>query len=69
VERAALGGRVFNVLGEAFDRHIPQRPADQAIRYGEMPETRARMEQVIDHALDTQHLKDLMAATPWSKTT
>jgi SNF2 family DNA or RNA helicase len=28
VERAALGGRVFNVLGEAFDRHIPQRPAD-----------------------------------------
>jgi hypothetical protein len=33
----------------------------EAIRYGEMPETRARMEQVIDHALDTQHLKDLMA--------
>jgi hypothetical protein len=29
VERAALGGRVFNVLGEAFSDNIPQRPADR----------------------------------------
>jgi len=32
----------------------------EAIRYGELPETKARMEQVIAQALDTQHLKDLM---------
>ena len=61
VERAALGGRVFNVLGEAFSDTSLKDLLIEAIRYGEMPETRARMEQVIDHALDTQHLKDLMA--------
>jgi superfamily II DNA or RNA helicase len=61
VERAALGGRVFNVLGEAFSDVSLKDLLIDAIRYGELPETRARMEQVIDHALDTQHLKDLMA--------
>jgi SNF2 family DNA or RNA helicase len=30
VERAALNGRVFNVLGEAFRQHLAQRPADRA---------------------------------------
>ena len=61
VERAALGGRVFNVLGEAFTDTSLKDLLIQAIRYGERPETRARMEQVISQALDTQHLKDLMA--------
>lgn len=61
VERAALGGRVFNVLGEAFTDTSLKDLLIEAIRYGEQPETRARMEQVIDQALDTQHLKDLMA--------
>ena len=61
VERAALGGRVFNVLGEAFTDTSLKDLLIQAIRYGELPETRARMEQVIDQALDTQHLQDLMA--------
>jgi SNF2 family DNA or RNA helicase len=61
VERAALGGRVFNVLGEAFSDTSLKDLLIEAIRYGEMPETRARMEQVIGQALDTQHLKDLMA--------
>ena len=61
VEKAALGGRVFNVLGEAFEDVSLKDLLIDAIRYGELPETRARMEQVIDEALDTQHLKDLMA--------
>lgn len=61
VEKAALGGRVFNVLGEAFEDVSLKDLLIDAIRYGELPETRARMEQVIDAALDTQHLKDLMA--------
>ena len=61
VEREALGGRVFNVLGEAFDNISLKDLLIDAIRYGEQPETRARMEQVIGQALDTQHLKDLMA--------
>lgn len=61
IEREALGGRVFNVLGEAFEDVSLKDLLIEAIRYGELPETRARMEQVIDQALDTQHLKDLMA--------
>ncbi|NIC43378.1 helicase-related protein [Aquabacterium sp. A08] len=61
IEREALGGRVFNVLGEAFEDVSLKDLLIDAIRYGELPETRARMEQVIDRALDTQHLKDLMS--------
>lgn len=61
VESKALGGRVFNVLGEAFSDISLKDLLIEAIRYGEQPETRARMEQVIDQALDTQHLRDLMA--------
>lgn len=61
VEHKALGGRVFNVLGEAFDNISLKDLLIDAIRYGEQPSTRARMEQVIGQALDTQHLKDLMA--------
>lgn len=61
VEKAALGGRVFNVLGEAFEDVSLKDLLIEAIRFGELPETRARMEQVIGAALDTQHLKDLMA--------
>jgi superfamily II DNA or RNA helicase len=61
VERLALGGRVFNVLGEAFDNVSLKDLLIDAIRYGELPETRAKMERVIDAALDTQHLKDLMS--------
>ncbi len=60
IEREALGGRVFNVLGEAFENVSLKELLIEAIRYGELPQTKARMEQVIDQALDTQHLKDLM---------
>lgn len=60
VEKAALGGRVFNVLGEAFEDVSLKDLLVDAIRYGDMPETRARMERVIGAALDTQHIKDLM---------
>lgn len=61
VEKAALGGRVFNVLGEAFEDVSLKDLLIEAIRYGELRETRERMERVIDAAFDTQHLKDLMA--------
>lgn len=61
VEREALGGRVFNVLGEAFEDVSLKDLLVEAIRYGERPDIKARMEQVIDNALDTEHLKTLMA--------
>ena len=60
VERAALGGRVFDILGEAFENKSLKTLLLDAIRQGELPEVRARMEEVIDGALDTDHLKDIL---------
>ncbi len=47
-QRKAFGGKVFDVLGQAFDE-VPLRDLLlEAIRYGDLPETRARMGEVID---------------------
>lgn len=61
VERAALGGRVFDILGEAFENHSLKDLLIEAIRYGERPDVKAKLNQVIEGALNTQHLKDIMA--------
>lgn len=47
-QRRAYGGEVFDVLGEAFEGTPLRVLLLEAIRYGEDPETRARMHQVID---------------------
>ncbi len=60
VERAALGGRVFDILGEAFDNISLKDLLIDAIRYGEQPEIKAKLDQVIDGALDTSHLKEII---------
>ncbi|HEX7371116.1 MAG TPA: helicase-related protein [Rhodanobacteraceae bacterium] len=61
VERDALGGQVFDILGEAFDNVSLKDLLLDAIRYGERADIRAKMHQVVDAALDTQHLKDIQA--------
>ena len=59
--RKSLGGQVFDVLGKL---HFEGRPLRElmveAIRYGEQPEVRARLETVVDHALDRGRLQDLL---------
>jgi len=60
VERAALGGRVFDILGEAFDNVSLKDLLMDAIRYGEDPTVKAKMDQVIDGALDTTHLEEII---------
>lgn len=60
VERAALGGQVFDILGEAFENHSLKDLLIEAIRYGESPETKAKMREVIDVALDTEHIKEIL---------
>lgn len=60
IERKALGGQVFDVLGEAFDNTSLRDLLIEAIRYGDLPETRAKLYKVIDGALDTSHLKDII---------
>ena len=60
IEKKALGGRVFDVLGEAFDNVSLKDLLIEAIRYGEQPEVKAKLDQVIEGALDTEHLKEIM---------
>lgn len=60
VERQALGGQVFDILGEAFEGESLKDLLIEAIRYGERPDVRARLDQVIDGALDTEHLRGII---------
>ena len=59
--RQSLGGQVFDVLGKL---HFEGRPLREllveAIRYGELPEVRARLTTAVDHALDLVRLQDLL---------
>ncbi|MDI3340919.1 MAG: helicase-related protein [Sphaerobacter sp.] len=61
-ERQALGGKVFDVLGRVtFDNRPLRELLLEAIRYGDRPEVRARLTQVIDRALDRAALEKLLA--------
>lgn len=60
VEKQALGGKVFDILGEAFENRSLKELLIEAIRYGESPEVQARLNQVIDGALDAEHLKEIL---------
>ncbi|MGH7861053.1 MAG: helicase-related protein, partial [Candidatus Dormibacteraceae bacterium] len=60
-EREALGGQVFDVLGQlTFDDRPLRELLMEAIRYGDQPEVKARLFEVVDHAMDRQHLRDLV---------
>src|SRR5207248_66453 len=60
-ERAALGGQVFDVLGQVRFEDRPLRELLlEAVRYGDRPEVRARLYEVVDRALDRAHLRDLI---------
>ena len=60
IERSALGGRVFDILGEAFENVSLKDMLIDAIRYGERPDIKAKLDQAIEGALDTDHLKDIL---------
>ena len=47
-QREAYKGKVFDVLGEAFEGNPLRDLLMEAIRYGDRPEVRARLDQVID---------------------
>jgi len=60
-ERQALGGRVFDVLGKVSFGDRPLRDLlKEAIFYGNRPEVRARLDRVIDEALDRKELERLL---------
>ena len=59
-QRRALGGAVFDVLGQCFtDRSLRNLLID-AIREGNKPEAKARLTEVIDTALDADSLRKLI---------
>lgn len=61
VERAALGGKVFDILGRVtFEGKTLRDLLLDAIRYGDDPEVRARLNQVVDASLDTAAIKGLL---------
>jgi superfamily II DNA or RNA helicase len=61
-ERAALGGQVFDVLGEmTFENKSLRELLIEAIRYGNDPERKEYLNRVVDAALDRQKLQTLLA--------
>jgi len=59
--RHSLGGQVFDVLGKLqFEGKQLRELLIEAIRYGEQPEVRARLEHAIAEAVDSGHLKELI---------
>ncbi|EIF53187.1 hypothetical protein BP1258A_5451 [Burkholderia pseudomallei 1258a] len=60
VERGALGGRVFDILGEVFEERSLKDLLIDAIRYGNDPEVRAQLLRKVEGALDTRHLEDII---------
>ncbi|MGD0854213.1 MAG: helicase-related protein [Dehalococcoidia bacterium] len=59
--RNALGGQVFDVLGKLQFEGKPLRDLlIEAIRYGERPEVRGRLTQVVADAFDKAHIQDLL---------
>lgn len=59
-ERSALKGQVFDVLGKLFEEAPLRSLLIEAIRYGDLPEVRARLEQAIDNAVDQERVRDLL---------
>ena len=59
--RHALGGQVFDVLGKLQFEGRPLRDLlIEAIRYGDRPEVRARLSQVVSETVDHPHLQELI---------
>ncbi|MBA2133541.1 helicase-related protein [Capillibacterium thermochitinicola] len=60
-QRKALGGRVFDILGKiTFDNKPLRDLLLEAIRYGDRPEVRARLHQVVEDAFDREKLRALI---------
>ncbi|MDZ8186888.1 MAG: helicase-related protein [Nostoc sp. ChiSLP02] len=59
-EREALGGKVFDVLGKAIAGKELRELLIEAIRYGDRPEVRDKLNQVVNDKLDQQRLRELL---------
>lgn len=60
VQQGTLGGRVFDVLGQLFEGQPLRELLMDAIRYGDQPEVRARLNQAIEGAVDVGAIQRLL---------
>ncbi|NBX75136.1 MAG: DUF3883 domain-containing protein [Proteobacteria bacterium] len=61
IERKALGGRVFDILGEVFEDKSLKDLLIDAIRYGDDPNVRARLLRRVESDLDTNKLREIIS--------
>ncbi len=61
VEREALGGRVFDILGEVFEDKSLKDLLIEAIRFGEDPARREELLTRVEGALDIDHLNEILS--------
>ncbi|HNV70631.1 MAG TPA: helicase-related protein, partial [Candidatus Ozemobacteraceae bacterium] len=61
VERKALGGRVFDILGDVFNEKSLRELLIEAIRYGEDPARKQALLNKVDGALDSEHLRNIIS--------
>jgi superfamily II DNA or RNA helicase len=59
-EREALGGGVFDILGQLFREQRLHDLLIEAIRYGDRPEVKARLHQIVDNLTDRKHCQQLL---------
>ena len=59
--REALGGKVYDVLGELFEGQALRDLLVDAIRYGDRPETKAELFRKVDGAVDVDAIEQLVA--------
>lgn len=58
--REALGGRVYDVLGELFEGVALKDLLFEAIQYGEQEDVKTRLFKQVDGAVDQKHLLELL---------
>lgn len=58
--RAALGGRVFDVLGRLFEARPLRDLLVDAIRYGDDPIRKQELLEIVEGAVDQAHLRELL---------
>lgn len=59
--RAALGGKVYDVLGELFEGHALRDLLVDAIRYGDRPDVKADLFRKVDGVVDVESIERLVA--------
>ena len=58
--RRSLGGQVYDVLGQQFNERTLRDMMIEAIRYGETPEVKEKMDKVMNDALDPKIIQTLL---------